>query len=177
MTDEAKPDYEIRWANSNDAAHIVRLIKDLAAFENEPKSSVKLTEADILRDGFGIPTGSAIRFECLIAEQDKYPVGLCLFFHNYSTWEGRAGLYIEELFVAEQLRGYGLGRDLMATMAAIAEARNCPRIDLSVLHWNPARNFYERIGMDQMEDWRSYRLEQAAIVELARHAPPLNTKR
>ena len=170
MNQAHKINYEIRWARPDDAAHIVRLIKDLAAFEKEPESSVKMTEADILRDGFGMPSGSPVRFECLIGEKDGDPVGLCLFFHNYSTWEGRAGLYIEELFVSEQLRGSGLGRDLMAAMAAIAVARNCPRIDLSVLHWNPARAFYERQEMHEMDEWRSYRMERDAIAKLAQHA-------
>jgi GNAT superfamily N-acetyltransferase len=167
-------DTNIRWANADDAAHIVRLIKALAEFENEPASSVRITEADILRDGFGGGDNSPRRFECLIAEAAGRPVGLCLFFHNYSTWEGRAGLYVEDLFVEEAARGHGLGRTLMAALAAIARARNCPRIELSVLDWNPARKFYDRIAMSHMDEWRPYRLEGKAIEALARAAPELD---
>ncbi len=169
MTTNAK----IRWARGDDAAHIVRLIKALAAFENEPASSVKITEADILRDGFGDSGHSPRRFECLIAEVAGRPAGLCLFFPNYSTWEGRAGMYVEDLFVEEAARGHGLGRMLMAALAGIAQTRNCPRIDLSVLAWNPAREFYERIAMRHMDEWLPYRLEAKAIGILARGAAPL----
>ena len=143
------PTAHIRWAKRADAAHIVRLIKALALYENEPASSVKITEADILQDGFGgadndihnQPSGLSRprRFECLIAGLSNQPVGFCLFFHNYSTWEGRAGLYVEDIFVEEAARGHGLGKMLMATLASVAQARDCPRIDLSVLDWNPAR--------------------------------------
>lgn len=161
---------EIRWADPKDAAHIVRLIRALATYENEPASSVKVTEADILRDGFGEPEISNRRFECLIAERSGRPVGLCLFFHNYSTWEGRAGIYVEDLFVEEQARGFGLGQALMAALARIAQARNCGRIDLSVLEWNPTRAFYHRIDMTHMAEWRPYRMNQAAIATLAKTA-------
>ncbi|MDP6692024.1 MAG: GNAT family N-acetyltransferase [Alphaproteobacteria bacterium] len=168
----------IRWAVPGDAGHIVRLIRALAAYENEPASSVKVTEADILRDGFGLLDGDQgqpdRRFECLIAEHGGVPVGLCLFFHNYSTWEGRAGLYVEDLFVEPTLRGQGLGRDLMAAVARVALDRGCARVDLSVLDWNPTRAFYDRIEMIHMEAWRPYRMEQDAITTLARAAPKIS---
>lgn len=163
----------IRWAKAADAGDIVRLIKALAAYENEPASSLKVTEADILRDGFGDAANGGRRFECLIAEHGGRAVGLCLFFQNYSTWEGRAGLYVEDLFVEEQARGLGLGRLLMATLARIAQDRRCERVDLSVLDWNPTRAFYHRIAMTHMEEWRSYRMGQAAIAALARTAPEI----
>jgi len=157
----------VRWARPDDAAHIIRLIKGLAAYENEPEASVKITEADILRDGFGEPK----RFECLIADLDGAPVGFALFFSNYSTWEGRAGLYLEDLFVDESARGSGLGRALMAAVAQLAAARNCGRIDLGVLDWNPTRDFYHAIDCHHMHEWLPYRLDSPAIAALAAGAP------
>jgi GNAT superfamily N-acetyltransferase len=175
------PNTIVRWAKASDAGDIVRLIKALADFENEPASSVKVTEEDILRDGFGGADKDAHAFaqpftpsfECLIAEHEGKAVGICLFFHNYSTWEGRAGLYIEDLFVEDRVRGLGLGRALMAAMARTALERNCARLDLSVLDWNPTRAFYERINMAHMATWRPYRMEHEDIAALAQGAPEI----
>jgi GNAT superfamily N-acetyltransferase len=164
----------IRWAEAKDAGQIVRLIKALAVYENEPASSVKVTEADILRDGFSKPDNSPRRFECLLAEHGGTPVGLCLFFHNYSTWEGRSGLYVEDLFVEEHMRGLGLGRNLLAAMARIALERNCLRIDLSVLEWNPTRKFYHQVNMNHMETWLPYRMDHTAIATLAATSPKIS---
>jgi len=159
----------IRWACPEDAAHIIRLIKGLAAYENEPPESVKISEADIRRDGFTEPR----RFECLMAEMNGDAVGFALFFYNYSTWEGRAGIYVEDLFVEERARGHGLGRTLMAAVAKLALERNCGRIDLSVLDWNPTRDFYHGIDCTHMSEWLPYRMEGTAIRALADAAPPL----
>ena len=159
----------IRWARPADAGHIIRLIKGLAAYENEPKSSVKITEADIHRDGFSEPK----RFECLIAELDKEVVGFALFFHNYSTWEGRPGIYLEDLYVDEKARGLGLGKDLMAALAKLAQERDCKRLELSVLDWNPTRDFYHAIDCTHMETWLPYRMKGAAILALAAKAPDI----
>lgn len=156
----------VRPATPADAAVIVQLIRDLAVYEREPLTSVKVTEADILRDGFG----PRQRFECLLVEVEGRPAGFALFFHNYSTWEGRAGLYVEDIFVSEWARGRNVGRRLLAEVAAIAEARGYYRVDLSVLDWNPARGFYERIGLVEMTDWRPYRLRGAALAALAAEA-------
>ncbi len=153
----------VRPATPADAPIIVQLIRELAAYENEPLTSVMATEADILRDGFGPQR----RFECLLVEAGGRPAGFALFFHNYSTWEGRAGIYVEDIFVSEWARGRNVGRRLLAEIAAIAEARGCRRVDLSVLHWNPARAFYERIGLVQMSEWRPYRLTGDALAALA----------
>ena len=160
----------IRWARPIDAGTIVRLVQALAAYENEPAESVKMTEADVLRAGFGEPR----RFECLLAELDGEAVGFALFFHNYSTWEGRAGLYVEDLFVEERARGHGLGRALMAAIAAVARERDCPRVDLWVLHWNPTREFYHRIAMNHMREWLPYRMTGEAIASLADTAPSID---
>ena len=157
------PDIAIRPARPDDAATIVALVRELAVYEREPLSSVKLGEADILRDGFGAEP----RFELLLATLDGAVEGFALFFPNYSTWEGRAGLYVEDLYVSEWARGTGVGRRLLAEVAALARARDCPRLDLSVLHWNPARSFYDRLGFTEMVDWRRYRLTGEALAALA----------
>lgn len=153
----------VRPATPADAAVIVELIRELAVYEKEPLTSVKVTEDDILRDGFG----PRQRFESLLVDVGGRPAGFALFFHNYSTWEGRAGIYVEDIFVSEWARGRNIGRRLLSEIAAIAEARGCRRVDLSVLHWNPARAFYERIGLVGMSDWRSYRLTGDALTALA----------
>jgi len=155
----------IRPAPPNDAAFILEMIRELAAFEREP-DAVKATEDDLLRDGWG----PAPKFEALIAELEGSPAGFALFFHNYSTWEGRAGIYLEDLYVAERARGHGIGRRLVAALAALAVERDCRRLDLSVLDWNPARRFYERIGLKQMKEWLPYRLTGEALMRLAEEA-------
>jgi ribosomal protein S18 acetylase RimI-like enzyme len=156
----------VRPTTPADARIIVELIRELAAYEKEPPASVKVTEADILRDGFG----PRQRFESLLVEVGGRPAGFALFFHNYSTWEGRAGLYVEDIFVSEWARGRNVGRRLLAEIAAIAETRGFRRVDLSVLHWNPARAFYERIGFVEMSTWRPYRLRDEALASLAAEA-------
>ncbi|MGH6959024.1 MAG: GNAT family N-acetyltransferase, partial [Dongiaceae bacterium] len=156
----------VRPAAPEDAGTIVRLIRELAEYEREPLSSVKITEADILRDVFGAER----RAEVLLAELDGRAAGFALFFHNYSTWEDRAGLYVEDLYVSEWARGAGLGRRLLAEIAALAAARGFRRVDLWVLHWNPARAFYERIGFAELADWRRYRPTGDAIAQLAAEA-------
>jgi ribosomal protein S18 acetylase RimI-like enzyme len=160
----------IRPATRADARVIVDLIRELAIYEKEPLTSVKATEADILRDGFG-PTP---RFECLMVEAAGRPAGFALYFHNYSTWEGRAGIYVEDIFVSEWARGRSIGRRLLAAVCEIAEARGCTRVDLSVLHWNPARAFYERLGFVETGEWRRYRLLGEPLRRLAAEsaAPP-----
>ena len=145
----------IRWATEADAALIVNFVRELAIFEKEDVANVHITEADVRRDGFG----ATRRFEVLIAEVDHKPIGFALFFPNYSTWEGKSGLYIEDIFVDESMRGSGIGRKLIAAVAKIAHSRGCARIDLAVLHWNPARGFYNRLGFQHAEPWQIFRLE------------------
>jgi GNAT superfamily N-acetyltransferase len=152
----------IRWATENDAALIVHYIRALAIFEKEDVANVHITAADVRRDAFG-PTR---RFEVLIAEIDRKPVGFALFFPNYSTWEGKPGLYIEDIFVAESARGTGIGRKLVAAIAKIAQSRGCARIDLAILHWNPARGFYHRLGFRHAEPWQIFRLAESNFASL-----------
>ncbi len=162
MKDSTDEMFGIRLAGRDDAATILRLIRELAAYE-DLLDQVRASEADILRDGFGDPP----RFECLLAEQDGVAVGFALFFHNYSTFEGRSGLYLEDLYVNERVRSLGLGRALMARLASLAVARGCLRLELAVLDWNPARAFYRRLGFDHNKDWLPYRLGGARLEALA----------
>jgi GNAT superfamily N-acetyltransferase len=152
----------IRPAQAEDAATLLRLIRELAEFE-KLAHEVRASEADLIREGFGpVP-----RYEALLAELDGSAVGFALFFHNYSTFTGRAGLYLEDIFITETARGHGIGRKMMARLAAIAVERNCARLDLWVLNWNPARRFYDMLGMRQMSDWLPYRLDGAGLTKLA----------
>ena len=159
----------VRFATPDDAADIVRLVRALAVYENEPVETVKMTEADVLAHGFGARPS----FETLLAELDGRPVGFALFFQNYSTWEGRPGIYIEDLFVEPPARGLGLGRQLIARIAAVAEARGCRRVDLAVLDWNPTREFYHQIGIEHQAQWLPYRMTRPAIAALAAEADPI----
>lgn len=156
------PRITIRSATPNDVPLILEFIKALARFENEP-DAVKTTPEDLLRDGFG----EQPQFEVLIAERDEEPVGFALFFTTYSTWEGRPSLYLEDLFVVESARKHGAGRALMAKLAAICVERGYQRLELQVLDWNPAREFYHRLGMDHMNEWLPYRLSGQALHALA----------
>lgn len=155
----------IRFAAPEDAPILLRLIRDLAAFERAP-GRVVATEDDLVRHGFGAER----RFEALLAFLDGRPVGFALFFPSFSTWLGRPGLYLEDIFVAEAARKLGVGRRLMARLARIAVERRWARLDLAVLHWNPARDFYRRIGIDPLTEWVPYRVEGEALARLAREA-------
>jgi GNAT superfamily N-acetyltransferase len=157
---------EFRDATPEDVPLILGFVRDLATFEREP-DAVKATEADLLRDGFGPER----RFEARIALLGGRPAGFALFFPNYSTWAGRAGLYVEDLYVADWARGKGLGRAIMADLARIALARGWARLDLAVLDWNPAREFYAGLGLAHRREWLPYRVAGAALEALARQAP------
>jgi GNAT superfamily N-acetyltransferase len=152
----------VRSATAADVETILRFIRGLAEFEKEP-DAVKTTTADLLRDGFG----EQPKFEVLLAEVDQEPVGFALFFPTYSTWEGRAGIHLEDLFVLEQWRGHGIGRALLVELAKVTVARECARLELSVLHWNPAREFYHRLGIVHQEEWLPYRVSGDALRALA----------
>lgn len=156
------PEITIRLAEPADAGLILELIKALAAFENEA-DKVEATVEDLRREGFG----DRPAFECLIAESLRTPAGFALFFHNFSTWTGRKGIYLEDLFVHDWARGRGVGEALLRRLAALALERGCARLDLWVLHWNPARGFYERLGIGHMAEWLPYRCAGAALHRLA----------
>jgi GNAT superfamily N-acetyltransferase len=153
----------IRQAVSADVPLILEFIRALAVFEREP-DAVTATEADLLRDGFGPEP----YYHCLIAEQDGKPAGFAFYFFNYSTWTGRPGLYLEDLFVNVEFRGLGIGKALLARVAAIAVEKNCPRLQWEVLDWNtPAVDFYASLGASFLDEWRNVRMTGEALAKLA----------
>jgi GNAT superfamily N-acetyltransferase len=153
----------IRPAAREDAATILALIRELATYEKEP-DAVEATLEDLLRDGFG----ERPLFRTLLAEQAGEVVGMALYFDNYSTWKGRRGIYLEELFVRPSARGQGIGRALLVALARELIALGGARLDLSVLDWNElARGVYAKLGFEDMESWRPYRLTGAALERLA----------
>lgn len=156
---------QLRDAVPADVPTILALITELAIFERAP-DAVVATEADLLRDGFGPEK----RFGCRVVEWDGRVVGFALWFFSYSTWLGRAGIYLEDLYIAESARGHGLGRRLIVDMAQVAIRHNAQRLDLSVLEWNPARGFYEKLGIEHRGDWLSYRIDGTALERLAAEA-------
>lgn len=157
----------LRAAESTDVPAILALIRGLAEYENEP-GAVHATEELLAEQLFGEHPGA----EVVIAEVAGDAVGFALFFHNFSTWEGRRGLYLEDLFVKPGFRGRGVGALLMAHLAGLAVARGCARFEWSVLDWNtPAIGFYRSLGAVGMDGWTVQRLDGKALVALARSAP------
>ena len=139
----------IRPATVADARLILKFIRLLAEYEREP-DAVIATEEDIIRDGFDPEP----KYRCLIAEWDSTPAGFAFFFYNYSTWLGKPGLYLEDLFVLPEMRGKGIGKALLQELAKIAVRENCYGMRWQVLEWNePALKFYDTLGahiMDQL---------------------------
>jgi GNAT superfamily N-acetyltransferase len=153
---------EIRLASEADVGLLLQMVRELASYE-KALDAVVATEADLLRYGFGPERA----FEALIASADGKPAGVALFFRTFSTWLGRPGLYLEDIFVSEWARGLGVGKRLMARLAAITVERGWERLDFSVLDWNPARGFYEHIGPRPLDQWVRYRAEGEALHRLA----------
>lgn len=153
----------LRAAAPGDEADVLRLVRALAAYEREP-DAVAATEAS-LRDAL---FGPAARVHALLAELDGRPVGLALWFLTFSSWTGRPTLYLEDLFVEEQVRGRGVARQLMSALAREAQARGCARMDWAVLDWNvEAMAFYARVGGRRQTGWQPWRLDGAALARLA----------
>lgn len=152
----------VRGATADDAALLLQLIRELAAYERAP-DAVSATEADLRRHGFGPEP----RFEALIAAIAGEPAGFAVFSPRFSTWLGRPSLYLEDLYVREWARRTGVGRRLMARLAAIALERGWGRIDFLVLDWNPARGFYRRLGIDHLAPWLRYGAGEDALRRLA----------
>lgn len=153
----------IRFAGPGDAETIHRLIRGLAAYERAPQA-VEVTPGTLRRQLAGTPAP----FECLLAEEDGVACGFALFFQSYSTWLGRPGLWIEDLFVEEPYRRRGVGRALLAELARIAVARGYGRMEWAVLDWNrPAWAFYRSLGAEPLEEWTTHRLGEAGIRALA----------
>jgi len=155
--------HSIRAATPADIPAILDLIRALATYERAP-NAVKTTEADLLRDGFG----EQPCFECLIAEEHGQATGFALYFYNYSTWRGRPGIHLEDLFVLPRFRGQGIGKALLARVAARAAERGCPRLQWNVLAWNQtAIDFYEGLGAQFLDEWRIMRVADEGIRSLA----------
>lgn len=153
----------IRPATPNDDAVILDLIRGLALYERAPEQ-VTATEADIRRDLFE-PNP---KFRCIIAEWDGKPVGFAFFFYNYSTWQGRRGLYLEDLFVYPEFRGKGIGKALLLRLAQIAVDEGCGRFQWQVLDWNtPAIDFYKSLGAKVMNEWLTMRVEGDDLLRMA----------
>lgn len=159
------PLLSIRPATVDDVPLIRRLIAELAEYERLAHAAVA-TDDDLRAQLFGAHPAA----EVLIGEVDGVPAGFALFFHNFSTFLGKRGLYLEDLFVRPSARGVGLGKHLMAALARIAVQRDCGRFEWSVLDWNaPAIGFYRRIGATGMDEWTVQRLEGEALHALASH--------
>ncbi|HWE40608.1 MAG TPA: GNAT family N-acetyltransferase [Isosphaeraceae bacterium] len=157
----------IRPARPDDAATIADLIGELAAYEKLAHEA-EATAEDIRRHLFG-PRPFA---EALIAEHEGEAVGFALFFHNYSTFRGQPGLYLEDLFVRPEHRGKGFGKALLACLARLAVERGCGRLEWAVLDWNePSIAFYRSLGARPMDDWTVYRLDGEAIDRLGAGSP------
>jgi len=152
----------IRFATPDDAGLLLQLIRELAAYERAP-SAVVATDEDLRRFGFGPER----QFEALLAFLDGEPAGFALFHPRFSTWLGRPGVYLEDLYVTQTARGKGVGRRLMTRLAAVAVERGWERIDFQVLDWNPARGFYRRLGLEHLGEWLRYGGDAAALRRLA----------
>ncbi|MBK9001296.1 MAG: GNAT family N-acetyltransferase [Myxococcales bacterium] len=153
----------IRTALPADASLVLGFIRELAEYEREPLA-VEAT-AETLRAQL---SSAAPPFECLIAELDGSACGFALFFQSYSTWRGRPGLYLEDLFVSESQRGRGVGKALLSRVARIAVERGCARLEWAVLDWNqPAIDFYRALGAVPMAEWTVFRLTGDALTQVA----------
>ncbi|WP_394822122.1 GNAT family N-acetyltransferase [Pendulispora albinea] len=166
------PSITVRRAVASDAPLILSFVKELATYEREPHAVVAKA-SDFLRDGFGehplfhvliveVPSGGAIE-----------PAGFALYFLQYSTWEGRPALYLEDLFVRPEFRGLGLGRVLLEHLAREALSHACTRFQWEVLDWNvDAIGFYERLGARILHEWKNVRIEGEALRALAGKVDP-----
>ena len=155
--------FQIRTAGAEDVPIILELIRDLATYERAP-DEVTATEEQLVDVLFGErPTA-----EVLLVFEGESPVGFAVYFYNFSTWLGRPGLYLEDLFVTPEKRGKGYGRALLVELAKIARDRGCGRMEWAVLNWNePAIKFYRAIGAKPMDEWTVFRLTGDGIARLA----------
>ena len=159
-------DLQIRPARVEDVPVILELIRDLATYELAP-DEVTATEEQLVDVLFGEQPAA----EVLLAFEGKSPIGFAIFFHNFSTWLGRPGLYLEDLFVKPEKRGKGYGRALLVELAKIARDRGCGRMEWAVLDWNePAIKFYRALGAKPMDEWTVFRLTRDGIERLANAA-------
>ncbi|KAF9570190.1 hypothetical protein BGW38_008769 [Lunasporangiospora selenospora] len=165
----------IRTATPADVGSILSLIHDLAEYEREPASTVETTEEmllNTLRFSPPHPTSQNLA-SCLLAflPSDPKPVGLALYFTNYSTWRGRGGIYLEDLFVKPSARGQKIGKRLLTELAREVVAMNGGRLEWAVLKWNePSIQFYKGLGAVVMDEWQTMRVDGEALTRLASQA-------
>jgi GNAT superfamily N-acetyltransferase len=158
----------IRPAVEDDIARVLGFIRELARYERLEREVIA-TEEDLRETLFGTHRYAEVVFACLGEE----PVGFALFFHNFSTFKGRPGIYLEDLFVAPQVRGQGIGRALLGWLARTALERRCARLEWAVLDWNePSIAFYESLGAVPLDEWRTFRLTGAALEQLGAPVSP-----
>ncbi len=152
----------VRPGQTSDIPVLNTMIHEFAAFERLP---IALTEEDLLRDGFS----DQPKFRVLIAEWDNQPAGYALFFNYYSSFQGRHGMFLEDVYVRVQFRGKGIGKALLARAAVIARQENCFGLRWQVLDWNtPAIDFYRKLGATFLDEWKLVSLEGEAFRRLAR---------
>src|SRR5580765_6748025 len=155
--------FQIRPARVQDVPIILDLIRDLARYERAP-DEVTATEEQLVDVLFGERRAA----EVLLAFEGESPVGFAVYFYNFSTWLGRPGLYLEDLFVKPEKRGKGYGRALLVELGKIARDRGCGRMEWAVLNWNaPAIKFYRALGATPMNEWTVFRLTRDEIAKLA----------
>jgi len=167
----SQPAFHIRPAKPEDVETILRLIIDLAVYEKEP-DSVKATPELLRKNLFETPFAHALLAFNGAPEAPGEAVALALYFFNYSTWTGKPGLYLEDLFVSPDHRGKGLGKAIFAELAKVAQEKDCARLDWAVLKWNkPSIDFYEKaLGANAMPEWVGMRLEEGGIEALKKFA-------
>ena len=160
---KALSNFTIQNATEDDIPTILHLIRELAEYERAPTEAVATEEG--LRE---VLFGERPAAEVLIGWEGEMAVGFAVFFHNFSTWLGRPGLYLEDLFVRPDARGKGYGRALLVHLARIAQERGCGRMEWAVLDWNePAIQFYRKLGAAPNEEWTVFRLTSKGIAKLA----------
>jgi len=151
----------IRAAGLADVPVILTLIKELAVYEKLTDHVV--TNEDAIRQTL---FGKRAYAEALLAIWEGRPAGIVIFFHNYSTFLGKPGFYIEDLYVKESFRGLGIGKAILLECVRLSRERNCGRMEFLVLNWNPARKFYEKLGAYPLEEWTVYRMDKKAMDRL-----------
>jgi GNAT superfamily N-acetyltransferase len=158
------PKTTLRFATVDDVGLILDFIRQLA--DHEKLVDEVVTDEDQLRQSL---FGERHVAEVVIASYDGEPAGFALFFHNFSTFLGRSGIYLEDLFVIPAFRGHGIGKTLLSYLARLAVERGCGRLEWWVLDWNePAIRFYKRLGAQAMDEWTVYRVAGKALEELAK---------